>query len=126
MLRVSYEKSDGYSQPEIRVESTEVDVNEALLNVIFNGDEPLAGPLGLPEAPAPNAKVTMTIAEMQELMKACFEGKKIYAIKEVRRLTGLGLKEAKGVVDVASTPKPVFEYHDREDAPNEYNMVQGI
>ena len=40
--------------------------------------------------------------------------KKIQVIKEVRALTGLGLKEAKGVVDAA--PKPIKEGVSKEEA----------
>jgi large subunit ribosomal protein L7/L12 len=40
--------------------------------------------------------------------------KKIQVIKAVRAATGLGLKEAKGLVD--SAPKPVKEGLDREEA----------
>ncbi len=40
--------------------------------------------------------------------------KKIQVIKEVRAITGLGLKEAKGLVDAA--PKPVKEGVNKEDA----------
>ncbi len=40
--------------------------------------------------------------------------KKIQVIKEVRSLTGLGLKEAKALVDEA--PKPVLEGVDKETA----------
>ncbi len=43
-----------------------------------------------------------------------FGEKKIGVIKEVRALTGLGLKEAKGLVDGA--PKPVKEGVSKEDA----------
>ena len=41
-------------------------------------------------------------------------GKKIQVIKVVRELTGLGLKEAKDLVDGA--PKPVLEKVSKEDA----------
>ena len=40
--------------------------------------------------------------------------KKIAVIKEVRKITGLGLKEAKGVVD--SAPAPVKEGVSKEEA----------
>lgn len=40
--------------------------------------------------------------------------KKIQVIKTVREITGLGLKEAKGLVDAA--PKPVKEKISKEDA----------
>jgi len=43
-----------------------------------------------------------------------FGDKKIQVIKEVRALTGLGLKEAKDLVD--NVPKPVKEALSREDA----------
>ena len=43
-----------------------------------------------------------------------FGDKKIQVIKEVRALTGLGLKEAKGLVD--AVPKPVKEGVSKEDA----------
>ena len=43
-----------------------------------------------------------------------FGDKKIQVIKEVRALTGLGLKEAKDLVD--SVPKPVKEGLSKEDA----------
>ena len=41
-------------------------------------------------------------------------GQKIQVIKEVRAITGLGLKEAKGLVDEA--PKPVKEGVSKEEA----------
>jgi large subunit ribosomal protein L7/L12 len=41
---------------------------------------------------------------------------KIKVIKEIRTLTGLGLKEAKAVVDEA--PKPVKEKVSKEEAEN--------
>ena len=41
-------------------------------------------------------------------------GKKIQVIKEVRAITGLGLKEAKDLVDGA--PKPVLEKASKDDA----------
>src|SRR5213080_2236240 len=49
--------------------------------------------------------------------------KKIQAIKEVRALTSLGLKEAKDLVD--SAPKPVLEKVSKEDAEKAKTQLEG-
>jgi large subunit ribosomal protein L7/L12 len=49
-----------------------------------------------------------------DVILASAGGTKIQVIKEVRTLTGLGLKEAKDLVDGA--PKPVLEKASKEDA----------
>lgn len=49
--------------------------------------------------------------------------KKIQVIKEVRSLTGLGLKEAKALVDEA--PKPVLEGASKEDADKAKEALEG-
>jgi large subunit ribosomal protein L7/L12 len=48
--------------------------------------------------------------------------KKIQVIKVVREITGLGLKEAKEVVDAA--PKPVKEKTSKEDAENIKKLLE--
>ena len=48
---------------------------------------------------------------------------KIKVIKEIRTLTGLGLKEAKAVVDEA--PKPVKEKVSKEEAENIKKVLEG-
>jgi len=68
-----------------------------------------AGPAG-PAAPA-------EAAEEQDEFDVILEGdggKKIQVIKVVRELTGLGLKEAKDLVEAA--PKPVLEKANKENA----------
>jgi large subunit ribosomal protein L7/L12 len=50
--------------------------------------------------------------------------KKIQVIKVVRELTGLGLKEAKDLVDAA--PKPVKEGVSKEDAENLKNKLEEV
>jgi large subunit ribosomal protein L7/L12 len=50
-------------------------------------------------------------------------GTKIQVIKEVRTLTGLGLKEAKDLVDGA--PKPVLEKASKEDAEKAKAALEG-
>ncbi len=49
--------------------------------------------------------------------------KKIAVIKEVRAITGLGLKEAKGLVDEA--PKPVKEGCTKEEAEELKTQLEG-
>jgi len=53
-----------------------------------------------------------------------FGDKKIQVIKEVRALTGLGLKEAKDLVDNA--PKPVKEGLSREEAETAQKQLEAV
>jgi large subunit ribosomal protein L7/L12 len=66
-------------------------------------------PAGAPEAAAPAEEQT----EFSAILSIVGD-KKIQVIKVVRELTGLGLKEAKDVVDGA--PKPVKEGVSKEEA----------
>jgi large subunit ribosomal protein L7/L12 len=68
-----------------------------------------AGPAAGPAAAAPVEEKT----EFTVILAAVGE-KKIEVIKEVRAVTGLGLKEAKDLVEAA--PKPVKEGITREEA----------
>ena len=66
---------------------------------------------------APGAAPAAEEAEEQTeftVVLASFGEKKINVIKEVRAITGLGLKEAKALVEEA--PKPVKEDVSKEDA----------
>jgi large subunit ribosomal protein L7/L12 len=70
-----------------------------------------------PAAGAPTADGDGAAAEEQTAFDVVLTGagdKKIQVIKVVRAATGLGLKEAKALVDEA--PKPVKEGVDREEA----------
>lgn len=67
-----------------------------------------AGPVGDAGAGAAEEKT-----EFDVILVTCGD-KKIQVIKEVRAITGLGLKEAKALVDEA--PKPVKEGIDKESA----------
>jgi len=60
------------------------------------------------QAPAAEEKVLVTV------VLAAFGEKKLQVIKEVRAITGLGLKEAKDLVEGA--PKPVKENITKEEA----------
>ena len=69
-------------------------------------------------AAAPGAAAAAEAAEEQTefnvILKAFDESKKIPVIKEVRAVTGLGLKEAKDLVEGA--PKPLKEGVSKEEA----------
>ena len=68
---------------------------------------------GAPAAGAAGAEAEEEQSEFDVILLAAGE-KKIQAIKEVRALTSLGLKEAKDLVD--SAPKPVLEKVNKEAA----------
>ena len=53
-----------------------------------------------------------------------FGDKKIQVIKEVRAITGLGLKEAKDLVD--NLPKPVKEGLSKEDAETVQKQLEAV
>jgi large subunit ribosomal protein L7/L12 len=76
-----------------------------------------AAPMAVAAMPMPGAGAGAAAAEEQTefdaILKAVGE-KKIQVIKVVRELTGLGLKEAKDLVDGA--PKPVKERVSRQEA----------
>jgi large subunit ribosomal protein L7/L12 len=67
-----------------------------------------AGPAGGAAAPAAEEQTEFTV------ILAAFGEKKIEVIKEVRAITGLGLKEAKDLVEGA--PKPVKEGVSKDEA----------
>jgi large subunit ribosomal protein L7/L12 len=66
--------------------------------------------------PAP-AAVAEVKTEFNVMLEGYDDAKKINVIKVVRELTGLGLKEAKELVEASKTaPKPVKENISKEDA----------
>jgi len=69
----------------------------------------MAAPTGGGGAPAAEEKTSFNV-----ILKAASADKKIAVIKVVRELTGLGLKEAKDLVE--SAPKPVKEGVTKEQA----------
>ena len=75
-----------------------------------------AAPVAVAAAPAaaPAAEAAEEKTEFTVVLKAYNETKKVSIIKEVRAITGLGLKEAKDLVEGA--PKPVKEGVNKEDA----------
>jgi len=62
--------------------------------------------------------------EFNVILKAYDESKKIAVIKEVRVVTGLGLKEAKDLVEGA--PKPLKEGVSKEDAAKIKEQITAV
>ncbi len=80
-----------------------IEAFKSKFNVTIAAAAPAAAPAGgAAAAPAEEEQTEFTV-----ILKAVDAAKKIQAIKVVRELTGLGLKEAKDVVDGA--PKAVKE-----------------
>ena len=77
----------------------------------------VAGPAGGGAAPAEDEQ-----DEFDVILTAAGE-KKINVIKEVRSILGLGLKEAKDLVDGA--PSPVLEKANKEDAEKAKAALEG-
>ena len=76
-----------------------------------------AAPVAIAAGPAAGAAPAAAVEEQTEfnvILKAFDDTKKIAVIKEVRAVTGLGLKEAKDLVEGA--PKPLKEGVSKEDA----------
>ena len=75
-----------------------------------------AAPVAAAAAPAGGGAAAAPAEEQTEftVILATVGDKKINVIKEIRTITGLGLKEAKDLVEAA--PKPVKEGVNKEDA----------
>lgn len=78
----------------------------------------MAGPMAAAGAPAEAAPEKTSF----DVILTGFGDKKIQVIKEVRALTGLGLKEAKDLVD--GVPKPVKEGVSKEDAETAKKVLE--
>jgi large subunit ribosomal protein L7/L12 len=90
-----------------------------------HGIEPAAGAVAI--AAAPGAGAEAAAEEEQTAFDVILKevgGQKIKVIKEVRAATGLGLKEAKGLVDAA--PKTVKEGLSQDDAENLRKILEEV
>jgi large subunit ribosomal protein L7/L12 len=97
-------------------EMTLIELSEFVKEFEDTFDVTAAAPVAAAAAPAAGAAGGEAEAEQAEF-DVILEGageKKIQVIKEVRTLTGLGLKEAKDLVEGA--PKPVVEKANKETA----------
>jgi len=82
-----------------------------------------AAPVAMAAAgPAAGAAAAVEQTEFDVILTGV-GAEKIKVIKEIRTLTGLGLKEAKAVVDEA--PKPVKEKVSKEEAENIKKVLEG-
>ena len=79
-----------------------------------HGIEPAAGGAVMMAGPAAAAAAAPVEKTTFTVMLKTFGDQKIQVIKEVRALTGLGLKEAKDLVDGA--PKPIKENVSKDEA----------
>ena len=75
-----------------------------------------AAPMAVAAAPAGQAQEEVAEQTEFDVMLTAIGDKKIQVIKVVRTITGLGLKEAKGVVD--GVPGPVKEGVSKDEAEN--------
>lgn len=79
-------------------------------------------------AVAPGAADGSTSAQEEktefDVILKSFGGNKIAAIKEVRSITGLGLKEAKDLVE--SAPKPIKEAVDKNEAEDIKKKLEAV
>ena len=73
-----------------------------------------AAPVAVAAAPAAAAAADDADAEVSVVLASVPADKKIAVLKEVRTLTGLGLKEAKDLVEAA--PKAVKENNKKDEA----------
>jgi large subunit ribosomal protein L7/L12 len=89
------------------------------------GIEPAAGAAVMMAGPAAQGQVEEKEEKSSfDVILKEFGEKKIQVIKEVRALTGLGLKEAKDLVDNA--PKPVKEGLSKEDAEAAQQKLEAV
>jgi len=89
------------------------------------GIEPAAGGAVVMAGPAAQDQVEEKEEKSTfDLILKDFGDKKIQVIKEVRALTGLGLKEAKDLVD--NVPKPIKEGMSKEDAEAAQKKLEAV
>ena len=88
-----------------------------------HGIEPAAAGAVMVAGPAAESAVEEEKTIFDVILKS-FGEKKIQVIKEVRALTGLGLKEAKELVDTA--PKPVKEGVNKDEAEEIRSKLEAV
>lgn len=89
-----------------------------------HGIEPAGGGAVIVAGPAGGAAEAVEEKTTFDVVLKAFGEKKIQVIKEVRALTGLGLKEAKDVVD--NCPKPVKEGVSKEEAEEAQSKLEAV
>jgi large subunit ribosomal protein L7/L12 len=102
------------------------------LNELVEGlQEKFGVSAAMPVAAAPAGGAGAAAAEEAEektdftvILSAVAPDKKIKALKEIRSITGLGLKEAKELID--NLPKPVKEGIEKEEADKIKGILEGV
>ncbi|UCE48873.1 MAG: 50S ribosomal protein L7/L12 [Phycisphaerales bacterium] len=90
-----------------------------------HGIEPASGGAVMVAGPATGGQAEEVEEKTSfDLILKEFGDKKIQVIKEVRALTGLGLKEAKDLVD--NVPKPIKEGMSKEDAEAARDQLEAV
>ena len=84
---------------------------------------PVAAVAAAPGAAEANASSQEEKTEFDVILKS-FGGNKIAVIKEVRSITGLGLKEAKDLVE--SAPKPIKEAIDKNESEEIKKKLEAV
>ena len=84
---------------------------------------PVAAVAAAPGAAEANASSQEEKTEFDVILKS-FGGNKIAVIKEVRSITGLGLKEAKDLVERA--PKPIKEAIDKNESEEIKKKLEAV
>ena len=106
-------------------EMTLIELSEFVKQFEDTFDVKAAAPVAVGVAAAgPGAAAPVEVEEQDEfdVILESDGGKKIQVIKVVRELTGLGLKEAKDLVEAA--PKPVLEKANKENADKAKNKLE--
>jgi len=88
-----------------------------------HGIKPAAGAVAIAASGGGEAAAAEEKTSFNVILKAAGD-QKIKVIKEVRAITGLGLKEAKELVD--SAPKPLKEGLSKEDAENMRKVMEEV
>jgi len=83
-----------------------------------------AAPVAVAAAPAAGGEAAAAEQTEFDVMLTAAGGQKIQVIKELRSLTGLGLKEAKELVD--SAPTAVKKGVSKEDAESIKEKLEGV
>lgn len=83
-----------------------------------------AAPVAVAAAPAAAGEAPAEEKTEFDVIMITFGDKKIQVIKEVRAITGLGLKDAKTLVD--EVPKPIKEGVSKDEAEKIKEQLEGV
>lgn len=108
-------------------EMTLIELSEFVKQFEETFDVKAAAPVAVAGPVGPGGGAAVEEVEEQDEFDVILEAageKKIQVIKEVRPLTGLGLKEAKDIVDAA--PSKILEKVNKETAEKAKTVLEGV